>query len=199
MDDITKKWKEARAAIEAPPNSVAALITSARKKNQSVLFFHYGNIIILTMVLIMISAFFFYRTPFRDVLSKTGVAMMVLGLFLRIIIEGFSAIKYSRIHFTHDALAATSETVSFYKFRKTIHGPVTIAIVAAYIAGFYFLTPEFSRYISLIWMIIMDVLFIPGAIILAWQIRKGIHKEMQTLTALIALQGQLNSTERSEL
>jgi hypothetical protein len=194
MDDITKKWKDARAIIETPSGSVAELIASARKKKKSVLFFHYGNIIILTMTLIMISAFFFYLTPFRDLLSKTGVAMMVFGLLLRIIIEGFSAIKYSRIQFTHDVSAATNETVSFYKFRKTIHGPVTIAIVAAYIAGFYFLTPEFSRYIPLIWMIVMDVLFIPGAIILALQIRKGILKEMRFLSALIDLQGQLNKS-----
>jgi hypothetical protein len=193
MDDLNQIWKEARQGIEPAPENVGDMIVSAMKKKKSVLFFHYGNIITLTVVLIMISAFFFFVAPFRDLLSWVGVGMMVVGLVIRILVEIYSAHLYGRIQITNDASTATNNTVSFYQFRKKVHGPLTISIVAIYIVGFYMLSPEFSKHIPMDWLIGFDLSVIPVAVILVWQIRKGILKEMATLSSLIGLKQQIDS------
>lgn len=193
MDEFKNKWKKAKEAAILPPQNIEALIDSAQQKKRSNLYFHYGNIIILSITLIGLSLFFYYVAPFRELLSRTGVALMLGGLIIRIVIEIYSVLKSKKIRMLNDAASTTSDTLEFYRFRKKIHGPVTITIVALYCLGFIMLGPEFSKYIALEWMILMYLSFVLGAVLLIWQIGKGIQKEMKILLELAELRKEMQS------
>ena len=116
---------------------------------------------------------------------------MIGGLIIRIAIELYSALRSRNINVADTAAQSLQNSVSFYNFRKRIHGPVTVTIFVLYFIGFYMLTPEFSRYISIGWMIIMDVgaVIVAGFLIVA--IRKGIKQELRDLEKMVELQRSL--------
>jgi len=64
-------------------------------------------------------------------------------------------------------------------------------IFGLYFVGFYMLTPEFSRYISMGWLIAMDVSALLVAAILIIFIRKGIRQELRDLEKMVELQKSL--------
>ena len=198
MDNLHQQWKQARQGVALPSPSVQDIIAKAGKKKRSILYFHYGNIGVLTLTLLIISLFFYFKMPFQKWSSVVGASLMVGGLALRIIIEAVSSFKSKRIQLGHDLSRSTEAAIAFYAFRKKIHGPVTISIVALYMIGFYLLTPEFSNYLSLNRLLFMDISFLFGAALLTWQIRRGIKREMDQLLGLASLKEQLaESTERT--
>lgn len=193
MDDLTNQWRAAKNAVKSEAISIENIITEARKKKKSVRGFHYGNIVILAITLIVISLFFIYVANFQELVSRIGVAFMTGGLAVRILIECFSTVKSQRIKLLDKTAKTTDDALQYYAYRKKIHGPVTITIVALYTLGFYMLTPEFSLYIAIEWMVLMHVSYIVGAVFLVWQIKKGIRKEMQSLVELVALKKEMNN------
>ena len=190
MDELFKQWNSGKAIVK-PAHNTDEIIRLAKRKKKSVIDFHIGNIVVLSVTFVVIGLFFFYVTPFRETLSRVGVTLMLGGLLLRIIIEVISIVKSKKVQLTNDAFSTTADAIAFYTFRKKIHGPVTITIVVLYIIGFYFLSPEFSKYISMKWMIIMDGSFIVGAAFLIWVIRKGIKDEMRNLQELIEVRKEM--------
>ena len=195
LDYLKKSWQKARGEVRQKAQPVETIIKLAEQKRKNNLYFHYGNIGVLTGVLIMISLCFHFLFPFRETLSKTGIALMTGGLAVRILIEIFSTIRSLKIDLSEPALKTTDSTLKFYQFRKKIHGPVTYTIVGLYTLGFYMLTPEFAKYIDTVWMAVIDCSYILGAIILVHNIGKGIKKEMEDLRSIIGLQKELNSAE----
>lgn len=195
LDDIKDRWKSAKMNLETTTSSVDMIISQAEKKKQKSVYFQYGNIAILTATLVLIISFFYFVAPLQEPLSKIGKTLMVGGLAVRILIEIFSIRKSSKIDLGDNALQSTNSTLSYYQFRKQIHGAVTFTIVALYTVGFYILTPEFSKYIDLPWMIVIDTSYIVGAVFLVWQIRKGIRQEMKDLADMVALKKELTGEE----
>lgn len=184
LQDLTLSWKMARQKALPLVPSVEKILPVAQARKRNSLYFHFGNIIILTALVVILCLCFYYFFPFREILSKTGVALMIGSLVIRIIIEIFSSIKSWQIHLNDDVWNVTGQTLNFYLFRKKIHGPVTFILVGLYTIGFYFLTPEFSKYLPLWLMIMIDTSYVVGAAILITQIRKGIKKEMKQLIAI---------------
>lgn len=191
LDDLKKKWKDARKTVAQPTIPPDALIAKAIARKKSSLYFHYGNIVVLTITLITISFCLQYFFPFKDTLSKAGVGLMMAGLMIRIVVELWSSVRSLNINLSEQALKTTDDTLKFYQLRKIIHGPVTYVTVGMYMVGFYMLSPEFSRYIAMNWIIIMDVSFIIGACILIFVIKKGIRKEMLNLAEILELKREL--------
>jgi hypothetical protein len=184
MDPLIKQWKEGKETVK-PLERADEIIRKAKRKKKSVLDFHYGNIVVLSITLIVISVYFYFLTPFRETLSRIGVVLMLGGLLARIIIEVFSVIKSKKVQLMNDSSTATNDAISFYHFRKKIHGPVTICIIVLYVMGFFFLSPELSKYISRSGMVLINGSFVAGAVFLIWVIRKGIRKEISNLADLI--------------
>ena len=197
MDNLTNQWKEAKEEMGQPTQKAEHLIRKGREKKKGILFFHYGNILVLTVTLIVISFFFYYVAPLREDLSKLGIGCMLAGLLIRISIEVYSTQKFKTINLVDNAAQTTFNALSFYKYRKKVHGPITVSTVALYVAGFYLLSPEFSIYINFRWMVIMHLSFVGGAILLVWQIRKGIQKEMEALANLVDLNKEIRSGDTS--
>lgn len=190
LDFLKKKWNSAKSENKTT-SDISEILNVISKKQRSILLSHYGNTLILLLTLVMISLFFYYQTSFRELWSKVGVALMVGGLFIRILIEVFSSVKSRRIKYSDNVKESSSSALAFYNFRKRVHGTVTYVIVGAYTLGFYMLTPEFSRYIDLSWIILMDIGYIVGAFILIKVIRKGIREEMEHLSDIISINQDL--------
>lgn len=192
MDDLKKIWKSAKENTVRSAASTDDLIQQAESKKRRTLAAHYANIAILGLTVAMLWFCFRHFFPFRETLSLAGVALMIGGLVVRISIEIFSIVKSNRVRVSHTTAQVTEDAIGFYEFRKKIHGPVTMIIVALYIIGFYFLSPEFSKYIPLKWMVVMDIGFLVGAGILSWLIRKGMMQELTDLKQLVEIRKQLH-------
>ncbi|MDH7444347.1 hypothetical protein [Aquimarina sp. 2201CG14-23] len=195
FEALQRQWQSDKDGIESKPQDIENTISSIKKKKNWSVRFHYGNILVLSLVLIGIIAFFYFIAPVKELLSRIGVGAMIGGLILRVIIESLSVVKSKKINMVDDALQTTNDTIAFYNFRKTIHGPVTIAIIVLYTVGFYMITPEFSLYFKTWQMILIDVSYIFGAIIPFIAVRKSIKKEITTLIEIIELKKKM--TEES--
>ena len=192
FDNLKNQWRATRKNVVATPSLIGELVSKAEAKKKNAVYHQFGNITVLTIVLIMISLCFYYFFPFRELLSRFGMFLMVAGLVIRIGVEIFSTIKSKNIRFSDHALKTTTNTLSYYNFRKTVNGPITISLVVTYVVGFYILTPEFIKYVDWRWMLLFDILFTISGVILIWQIRKGIRKEMDDLRGMVQLQEELN-------
>jgi hypothetical protein len=198
MQDLIDTWKKGREELPIG-RSAEQLIVCAKEKKRSVLYAHYGNVLVLTLSLVGIALFFYLQTSFQTTLSHVGMWMMLGGLSFRILVEIISIVKSNAIQLSHNADKATKAAFSFYNFRKQIHGPLTVAIVGVYVFGFYFLTPEFSKYISFQWMVMMHLSFLLGGLFLIWVIRKGIRKEMANLLHLTSLRNEITADQGNQL
>jgi hypothetical protein len=192
LDDVALLWQQAKTkSHEQPKVNVSALIKAGEARKKSTLAAHYGNAAVLTVTVLVLVFYFYYLYNFQDVLSKIGYNLMIGGLTIRIIIELFSAWRSRKIKIADTASASLQNSVAFLQFRRQIHGPVTIFIFVAYFIGFYMLTPEFYRYISLMWLILMDTSALIIAGVLAYFIRKGIQQELYDLEKMVELQRSL--------
>lgn len=188
LDSLKNMWQEAAKLRETEAIvSTETIIAEAQKEKQKTLKMHIGNILVLSLTLAGISAFFMYVARFNELISHIGVGLMTGGLALRILIEFFSIYRSTKIDVTETAFNTNKAWLSFHKFRKIIHGPITITILVLYTIGFYLLTPEFSLYFSKPLMILIDLSYILAAVIFTWQIRNAIKKEMNYLNELIRL------------
>lgn len=194
IDELKNVWKDARKTVEYPVPGTEKLIGLAEKKKKSTVRIHVVNILILLVVLIAISAFFVFVARFNQTISHIGIALMTGGLAVRILIECFSIYLSTRINLTESVQQTNTSFLRFYRFRKKVHGPVTISIVILYTIGFYLLTPEFSLYFSRPMMLLIDGSYIVGAVIYTWSIRRAIRKEMGYLDELLKLQTQISDT-----
>lgn len=188
--ELKKQWRSATPPVAAIDS--ARIIAQANEKRKASLQFHYGNMLVLAGVVVVLIVFFFFLFPFQEILSNTGVWIMIVSLVVRIVIEYYSAIRSRRISMTDTAVSNTNTHLEFYQFRKRIHGPVTVLLVATYSIGFLMLTPEFYDHIGSR-IFFFDVLYLVGACFLVWQVRKGIKKEMADLLEIIELKKQIES------
>ena len=194
MDELTNSWQKARAATAATPTAPpAAWLATAQRRQRGSLAFQYGNALVLVLTLVGVGLFFIYVAPLHTPLSHTGIFLMLGSLAVRIGTELRSITKGRRIQLGQAAAQTTRQTVAYYRFRQQVHGPVTLLTVGLYTLGFYALTPEFSHYLALRWVVAMDVFYLVGASLLIWQIRRGIHKELRQLAELAGLAQELES------
>ncbi len=181
FDKLKNQWKEAK--LDQPENKAGTneLIREANKQLKSVVHMHVGNIAILLFTLIGISAFFYFVARFQNTLSHIGVSLMIGGLTLRILIEGYSIYKSGKIDLSSATNEANNQFIRFYRYRRQIHGPVTILILLGYTVGYYLLIPEFSLYFSRFWIIVLAGSYPLAAAIFGFSIRKAIKDEMKYL------------------
>ena len=115
LEYLKKRWQKAKEVVQQKPQPVEKIIELAEQKRKNNLSFHYGNIAVLSAVLIVISLCFHFLFPFRETLSKTGTALMIGGLAIRILIEIFSTIRSLKIDLSEPALKTTNSTLEFYQ------------------------------------------------------------------------------------
>lgn len=187
IDDLKNLWRDSRNIDNGQSIDPHVIIAAANKKMRSTIVLQLGTIIILILTLVGISAFFIYVARFKETLSHIGCSLMVGGLALRILIEVFSIYLSSTIRPSDLALKASKATLFYYRFRQIINGPVTWCILVLYTIGFYMLTPEFSIYLSTVAMIMIDLSYVVGAVIVAWFIQNTVKKEMKVLSEVLRI------------
>ena len=153
----------------------------------------WSTIIILAITLVAISTYFIYVAQFKQTISHVGIGLMLGGLVVRILLELISIFLSGKIKLTETALRSNYTTLSYFRFRKIMNGPVTITIVLLYSIGFYMLTPEFSLYFTTQIMVLIDASYILAAAIFTWSIRLAVKKEMMILNEIILIQEDFNS------
>ncbi|MEQ8926305.1 MAG: hypothetical protein RLO81_10860 [Fulvivirga sp.] len=195
FDDIKNKWQQSKKEQPASKVSAVELIELSKKKMRSVVNMHLANIGILIITLIGIVAFIVYVARFQETLSHVGVSLMLGGLAIRILIEGYSIYASSTIDLSKSAKEVNEQYLGFYNYRKRIHGPVTITILVLYVIGYFLLLPEFNVYLSDTMMIFITISLIPAAFIVGYSIKKGIKKEMGVLSELIDTRESLTVKE----
>jgi len=192
LDDIKAMWQQTKEiSRQHNTTDVHTLIALGETKKKSMMAAHYGNALVLSATVLMLVFYFYYLYHFQMTLSHIGYNLMIGGLVIRIGIEIFSVIRSKRIKISDTATHSLETSIAFYQFRRRIHGPVTIFIFIAYFIGFYMLTPEFSKYIALQWVIIMDSSALVIGIVLALFIRRGILQELRDLEKIVELQKSL--------
>ncbi|MDW3193482.1 MAG: hypothetical protein R8G66_14000 [Cytophagales bacterium] len=195
LDEYKGQWKEARQKESTPSKSAKNLITLSQQQLRSTVIMQLKNMIILAITLIGLSVYFFYAYHFQLTTSHLGITLMVGGLAIRILIEIYSIVRANRIEISHSAKAYNSGFLSYYSYRKHIHGPVTISILIGYTVGFYFLIPEFVQYMTRGMVILIGLSYLPAAAIFGFSIRKGIRDEMKVLNGLLALQTEIEEQQ----
>ena len=198
LNSLKNRWQDAKDGNQSQSVNLNEIISLSKKKMKSSVNMHIKNITILMVTLLGISAFFQYMAPVKETISQIGALLMIGGLILRIFIELYSIYLSSKINMIDSATKNNNSSLQFYQFRKKIHGPVMTIIIIAYTIGFYMLTPEFSLYFSLPMMILIDVSYIVGAVIVAYFIRMGIRNEMNYLNELLELQNDIKEEKTKD-
>ena len=188
---LQTKWDNSKIDLEHSPDSINTLYKKIKKKEKENFFFYYGTIMILTIILIIISLFFYYVAPVRETLSRIGSGLMISGLAFRILVEIISINKAKQINSLDKTLKTLENTMEFHQFRKTIHKFISPVIIGLYTIGFYMITPEFSLYIELVYLLLIDISYILIGIILFIIIRKCVKEEMIKLTEIIKLKNEI--------
>lgn len=191
IESLKPLWNEGKQRAMPSAMQTELIIESANERRKSSLYTQWGNTAILAAVLAVLVVFFYGLFPFGETLSQVGVHIMAGGLVVRIGTEILSIIRFMQIDVADHTVKATQDSLRFYTFRKQVHGPVTITIVALYIAGFFMLSPEISRYMPLEWVLVLDIVWISGAVVLIRLIHQGIQQEMAGLWELIELRERM--------
>ncbi|MBQ0732719.1 hypothetical protein [Aquimarina celericrescens] len=189
--ELQNEWQKDKENIEHTPGIMNNILSSIKKKKNITVRFQYGNIVVLLITMLGISAFFYYVAPVKEILSRIGVGLMIGGLLIRIAIELTSVLKSKKVILVDSVLKTTEDIIAYYTYRKKIHGPVTIIILALYTIGFFMITPEFSLYFTIWQMIFIDVSYIIAACIFIPIIRKSIKREVQTLLEIIEMKEKM--------
>lgn len=191
FEQLRSKWENNKKSIESQTDNFDDLYKMIKSKEKDNYFFYYGTITILLITLTVISLFFYYVAPVKEILSRIGAGLMVLGLLFRIGIEIISIYKAKRINSLDNTLKTAENTISFHQFRKSIHQIITPIIIGLYTIGFYMITPEFSLYMKLWSIVLIDISYVVIGVILFIVIRKGVKKEMEKLRDIVSLKNEL--------
>jgi hypothetical protein len=190
-DELSALWRKGKSDPGIPSLLPGEIISQAQANKKKSMEAHYWNMGILAAVAVMIAFSIVKFFPFATTLSHVGVAMMIGVLVVRIGIEAASLARAGRVRFSDPSVRVAEESLAFYRLRKKLHGPVTISLVGLYLLGWFLLTPEWSLYIPMKWMIIMDGGSLVIAAVLILVIRKGVRQELEDLRRMVELQQQL--------
>lgn len=194
MDDLKNIWQQSRQEISTG-QSAGEMLGQVKRIARKNTLFHWGNMAILAVVVVGLLLFFRYVAPFQETLSHVGEVLMVGSIVLRILIELISVNRLKNLNVAASAHESLLKTEQFYRFRSRIHGPVTFSIIALYTIGFYMLTPEWSLYFPTWQLWLIDGSYVVIAIILFWQIRKGVVQEMQRYRTLKSIHQDLEEED----
>ena len=195
IDQLKNLWRNSRSMEQSLLTDSGVIIAAAKQSMRSTIKLQWGTILILVLTLVAISAFFIFVAKFKETISHLGMGLMLGGLAIRTAVELFSIYLSKTIDPTDLTLKTSYASIKYYRFRKTINGPVTTCILVLYTIGFYLLTPEFSSYIRKSVLIIIDLSYILGAFIVGWFIRNTINTEMAILKDVVRIHEDIIKSE----
>ncbi|SEB36688.1 hypothetical protein SAMN04489761_0183 [Tenacibaculum sp. MAR_2009_124] len=190
---LQENWVNDKKHIKSDTDSISLIYKKIKKKQKENFFFYYGTITILITTCIAISLFFYHIAPVKQLLSRIGAGLMILGLIVRILIEVISIGKAKKINKLDDLLKTATNTTKFHSYRKFIHEIIAPTIVTLYTIGFFMITPEFSLYLKKWQVLLMNTSYVVIGILLFFIIRKGVQKEMKKLREIASIKSDIES------
>ncbi|WP_027127271.1 hypothetical protein [Gelidibacter mesophilus] len=171
--------------------AIKAIEQKIKSKERENFFFYYGTIFILSITLIGIILFFIYVAPVKEIISKIGALLMIMGLVFRIVIETISITKAKQIKKLDNTLNNLENLRKFHQFRKVAHNIISPIILITYTIGFFIIVPEFSKYIDHLPLTLFCIAYFVAGIIIFYVIRKSVKKEMKKINKILKLKQQL--------
>jgi Flp pilus assembly protein TadB len=185
IKDIKDIWEsQDDYKVDAVPLSLQKRI---RKSNKLISNKHIITILILSLTALVIAFGFVYLIDIKSKTSNAGLFIMELVLFVRIVIEVYSYRRKLALDETELTSVFKQKLISFYNWRKGIHGFKTLLLVIVYISGVALLFVEFKGALSNFWFNFFVVEFLVMAILLIWFIRKQVRKEIKELNDIIEI------------
>jgi hypothetical protein len=198
FQDLKAKWQSAKQSLPISKTSSSDLMKDIDAKRKSGLRFQYGNIAILGATLVALILVFVVFFPFKELMSRIAVALMVGGMAVRVAVEFISVQKSRSINMGATALETLQSSEAYLSFRKKVHGPVTISILMIYTVGYYAILPELSRYFDQRLIIFWAIIYVVGLIVFGNQVRKSIRKEIKELEEIVTLKKEILQKEEGE-
>ncbi len=192
FEDLQSGWNKSRESVSSSKIKLDELISSAKSRQRSNLVFHYGNMGVLLLTAIALIVVWQVWMPFQEILSIAGILTMTGSLVLRIFLEWISAVKSKKINLIDNTRETNQDLIRYYRFRKTMHGTVTIALVVIYLAGLLMIMPELSRYIKIWLLVLFNSAFLLSGLFIIYKVRQSIKKEMENLRFFMSIDEQLN-------
>ena len=191
FEELQDSWKKSGQDINTDQQKIDEVISSAESKQKSNKLFYYGNIAVLSVTVLVLIIVWQRWMPFRELLSKIGIGIMIGSLVLRIIIEIFSTVKSRSINLLDTTVSANQERIKYYKFRKNVNGPVTITLVTTYLIGLFLILPEMNNYFST-WLIVAAMAaFLVSGLFIIYKVRQSIRQEMENLRIFTMIDKEL--------
>ncbi len=185
FNDIKGIWdSQAGTSSSSVPQE---LVERIKSNNRLINDKHIATIIILTATLVGIVVGFGILIDLAILVPKIGLAIMVLSLAIRIVLEVVSYYKKKNLDFVQRSDNFRKSLILYFNWRKQLHGAATLSIVVGYIIGVSMLFVGFYQYFSAFWFYFFAIQFIVMAVILTVFIQKQIKKEIKALTELIEL------------
>ncbi|MEM9680512.1 MAG: hypothetical protein AAF901_09335 [Bacteroidota bacterium] len=143
FEDIKAEWQN-QGDTKAPENGTDKIIkkTNYIKRGQ-----HITNAVLGITALLLIT-FFFYIEAYLEARAILGLALMIGGLVVRIIIEIFSIRKINQIKYDVAFEEFKQRMMRYYKTRVNTHYVMTPIILATYVIGFLILMSLFKANLS---------------------------------------------------
>jgi hypothetical protein len=195
MDDFNKAWKASRPQMPESETILKRIYSEGSKRRKEIRQFHTGNIIVLGVFLLVLIAGYLYLNMFRQVLTQTGIIIMIGVMAARVIIESLSLFKVNALPVADQTSVMTNSLLKLYNIRRIIHGPVTISLVVLYLTGVGMLIPEWTNYFNNKLLFLMFGGFLVTGFVIIVAIRKAIVKEMANISAMSELQKQISKAE----
>jgi len=189
--ELQDHWESGRKIIELPHDQTELYRRIKSKKKENYLFY-YGTITTLLITFIVVSLFFYFVAPVQASLSRLGVAFMLSGLLLRIIVEMVSIHKAKQVNDFDNTIEATENSIKFYQFRKTIHKIIAPIVIVIYTIGFFMIAPEFSSYMESWNVTLIYASYVIIGMILFFVLRKGVNREMKKLTEIMEIKKEID-------
>jgi hypothetical protein len=192
IENLKALWQESRSTDAVEPANSGRIIAVAKEKIKRTVRMQLTTIFILTLTLAILCAYFIFGVPLQVTVSRIGAFLMTGVLAVRILIEIYSIGLARKVDLAATARKSNHTALIYHRFRGVVNGPVTIAILLLYSAGFYMLTPAFTVIFPTPLLILIDVSYLFIALLFIGFIRNTIKKERRILDQLLQIQEELN-------
>ncbi|MFD0860972.1 hypothetical protein ACFQ1M_02030 [Sungkyunkwania multivorans] len=186
FEELQATWR-GQKDVEDSTNSDTVIAEAERlskklKKNRR------WTLAILAATILILMAFAIYVKVYRSIQPTVGIALMILGVVLRLVIEYRDIQRFSKIERTASLKAYAEQMFGYHSSRKTVHFVFTPIILLAYVLGFYLMLPSFKASLSAGFYLYIVISAIVLLIVYSFFFYREARKELDMLSYLSSIE-----------